>query len=339
MNIQPNNEKVSHPTAKQAQYEPRTQVEILRNLLKDLELRIARLHESSPNTALEIPNLLDLAMEKIDHLRQAGGITGSEDSYFETITSQFYSKRRQFLTRIGGASVLVKARQENSPSEDRWWWFVDQAVVQERWAFARRMLMIGGIIVLFLIGLFGAYQLFWKPDPAVQASIGYQTKAENLLIEERYEQALVEVNHALVLTPDNPDLLVMRGVLYEILEQPELAEEDFKTAKNTYPNEDSFFTIRSGYYVMTNQPELALADAETSTEINPDSAMGFVRKAQAYESLGDVEKAIENYQLGSDAAERTGDPQLQVIARMSMAQLMQSAPLITPRATDELEIP
>ncbi len=332
--MQANREEAIILAGKQSQNKPQTQAEALRALLNDLELRIARLQESNPKDALQIPDLFDQVEEIIERLHQAGGSTSSEDSHLETLKAQFNSKRHLFLSRIGGAAVLVKSRQSIAPPEDHWWWFVDQTLIQERRALTRRILAIGGVIALFLIGLFAAYQSFLKPDPTLQASVGFQNRAENLLIEKRYKEALVEVNQALELTTDNPDLFVLRGVLIEILGQPALAREDFDTALKAYPEEDDFYMIRAGYYVMTEQAELALADADKATELNPDSAMGFIRKAQAYELLGEVENAIENYELASDAAERTGNPQLQVIARMSMAQLMQSAPLMTPEVTE-----
>jgi tetratricopeptide (TPR) repeat protein len=305
---------------------PRTQAEMLRELLKDLEFRISRMRESNPQEALQILILLDQAVESLTKLHQVGGGIESEVSYFNTIKALFYSKRRIFISRIGGVAPLVKARQESQPPTDHWWWFIDQSLARERRLLFQRVLAISGIIVLLLAGLFVMYQRFWRPDPAFQASVGLQTTAENLLLEGRYEEAFIDVNKALALTPDNLNLLLMRGVIYDILDQPELAAEDFELAWEGYPSADIFFSDRAKYYLMAAQPELALADTETAIELNSNLTSAFLRKAQAYEALGDYSMALKYYELASEVAERMGNPQLQVIARMSMGQLLQSVP-------------
>jgi tetratricopeptide (TPR) repeat protein len=176
--------------------------------------------------------------------------------------------------------------------------------------------------------LFVVYQNFWKPDPVFQAAIGLRTDAENLLIVEKHAEALIAVNQALELTPGDPYLLILRGVIYEKLDEPELAEKDFENAKEGFPSEDLFYSTRAGYYNMAGSPEAALRDAETAIELNPDSAMAFIREAQAYELLNDITNAIKYYELASDVAERTGNPQIQVIARMNMGQLLQALPAL-----------
>ena len=54
--------------------------------------------------------------------------------------------------------------------------------------------------------------------------------------------------------------------------------------------------------------------------------------AQAYEIQGDISKALDYYELASETAERTGDPTLQVMARMQMATLLQQFNMPTPDA-------
>jgi tetratricopeptide (TPR) repeat protein len=321
-----NNDKATIGGALIAQKNPRTQAEILRELLKDLELRISRMRESNPQETLQILILLDQAVESLTKLHQVGGGIESEASYFDTIKAQFYSKRRIFIGQIGGVATLVKARQESQPPPDHWWWFVDQSLAQEQRLLLRRVLAISGIIVLLLAGLFVLYQRFWRPDPAFQASVGFQTTAETLLLEGRYEAALIDVNNALAQTPDNPNLLLLRGVIYNVLDQSELAVESFELAWEGYPSADVFFSERAKYYLMAAQPELALADTEIAIELNSDLTSAFLRKAQAYEALGDYSMALKYYELASDVAERMGNPQLQVIARMSYGQLLQSLP-------------
>jgi len=320
----PNLQKDAIATAQTSPKKPRTQVEALRELLRDLELRLARLKESRAGEAMQIPLLLDQAAALLESLHKAGLAAGSEDSYFETITALLYSKRRLFLERVGGAAALERAYPEHQPPTDHWWWHVSEAIAQERRAALRRALAVAGAAALLLFVFAGLYQRFWAPDPALQASVEHQQIAENMLLAGRYEEALAEVREALQAAPDNPMLQVLQGVIYEVLEQSKLAAESFELAEEGYTARDAFLSARAGYYLMANQPTLALADAQAAIALDPDSAIGFLRAAQAYEALGDIAHALEYYQFASDVAERVGDAQLLVIARMSLGQLLQS---------------
>jgi tetratricopeptide (TPR) repeat protein len=117
-------------------------------------------------------------------------------------------------------------------------------------------------------------------------------------------------------------------VILKNLNEPDLAQKDFEKAKESFPSEDLFYTTRSGYYGMAGNPEAALLDAGTAIALNSDSAMAFIRKAQAFELMNEPLKAIEYYELASEVAERTGNPQVQVIARMSLGQLLQALPVL-----------
>ena len=306
--------------------QPRTQVEELRVLLKDIELRVARLKTASSQDTKELLSMFDQAFSSMAQLEAAGGIATSENSHFETVKAQLNSKRQLFLSRFGGEAALANYRKQHNPPKEHWWWYLDQIQADERRSRAKRVLFAGGIIVVLLVLLFVVYQTFWKPDPILQAAIGLRTDAENLLIDGNNEEALISVNQALELTPEDPYLLILRGVIYQSLDETEFAENDFEKAKEDFTDEDLFYSNRAGYYNMAGQPEAALLDAERAIELNPDSPMAFIRKAQAYELLNDPTMAIKYYELASDIAERTGNPQIQVIARMSLGQLLQALP-------------
>jgi tetratricopeptide (TPR) repeat protein len=324
--MQTNNSKAAIAAAKASQRKPQTLAESLRALLNDLQLRIIRLPEGRTEDAMQIPVMLDQAAAWLDDLHRAGGAASSEESLFETILAQFQKNRKVFLRRVGGAAALEKARQEQQPTADHWWWFVDQALAKERRQATRRTLIVGGLAVLVLAALVVVYRQFLAPDPGLQASVGYQNTAESFLIEGKYEEALAQVILAIQGTPDNPTLYALQGVTYEMLEEPGLATQSFETAQKGYPNQDSFYATRAGFYLMAGQGEQALADTEAAIAINPDSAASFLRKAQAYEMLGNPAMAVKYYELASDVAARIGDPQLQVIARMNLAQVMQVLP-------------
>jgi len=338
MNMQNENEKTALVAAKSTQNQPRTQVAELRDVLTTIERRIAKLKEISPEDALEILPLLDQARERLDALEAAGGGASSERSegtQFETLLRQLDKKGSTFMNRVGGSAVLKRARQERQPDQSYWWWFIDEDLAQKRQLKIKRW-AIGAVIVgALLIVLVVVYNQFLAPDPAFQAGIGFQQTAENKLIQGRYEEALADVEQAIEHLPDYPELYVLRGVLYDVLEQPDLAEQSYILAREKLSKEETFYNERAKYFLLAGLGEPGMADAEMAFSINPDSAVSLMFIAQAHEMLGNISKAIDYYELASAVAERTDNPTLQVMARMQIATLLQQFNLINPETPQE----
>ena len=306
---------------------PRTPADELREVLQTLETRTVRLDDCSPDEALEMLSLFDQAVAGLDRLQDLGMSLGSEMSQFETVTYQFRKKMALFVSRVGGARAMEDARRLHRSSADRWWWRADEILAAERKTKIRRGLRNAGIAAAILLVLAVVYQNFFAPDPALQASMGHQQQAENLLIEEDYENALKEMGEALVYTPGEPGLHILKGVIEESLDQPEAAAASFDNAREGLDNQDDFFVNRAIYYLMMAQAERALADSAAALIINPDSVISYLNMGQAYTLLEDYPAAIESYQLAEETAIRTGNTQLQAVARINLAQVLQMSTL------------
>jgi tetratricopeptide (TPR) repeat protein len=338
MNMQNENEKKALVAARSTQNQPRTQVAELRDVLTMIERRIAKLKEISPEDALEILPLLDQARERLDTLEAAGGGASSERSegtQFETLLRQLDKKGSTFMNRAGGSAALKRARQERQPDQSYWWWFIDEDLAQKRQSKIKRWAVGAAIVGALLIVLVVVYNQFLAPDPAFQAGIGFQQTAENKLIQGQYEEALADAEQAIEHLPDYPELYVLRGVLYDVLEQPDLAEQSYILAREKLSKEETFYNERAKYFLLAGLGEPGMADAEMALSINPDSAVSLMFIAQAHEMLGNISKAIDYYELASAAAERTDNPTLQVMARMQIATLLQQFNLINPETPQE----
>ena len=81
---------------------------------------------------------------------------------------------------------------------------------------------------------------------------------------------------------------------------------------------------------MAEMIDEAFVDLDNALAIQPDSAFAHLYLGQASEIKGDYIRAADYYEKASDLAEEQGLPQLQVIARMSLAQVLQQFTVPTP---------
>ncbi|MCJ7701486.1 MAG: hypothetical protein MUO62_07885 [Anaerolineales bacterium] len=302
---------------------PKTRASELRDILKSLETRLTKLNETTPESALEILTFFDQADQILDELQERGMTASSERGQIETISAQFRKKRELFIRRIGGPEALALARKEHQPQEDRWWWYVDKSLAVEN---KEKTLRLGRnfvilAVVLLIAGLL--YNQFLAPDPAVQASYGHRQQAETSLMEGKFDEALKEVQDALELTPNYGDLYVLEGVILEALERPEEALESYAKAQENIESQDQFHTQRAIINLMMGNAEQALVDSEMAIQLNPDSALSYLTKAQAYEMMGDISKAIDSFEEADEVAQRIGNYQLQAIIRVGLANVYQ----------------
>lgn len=326
---EPKSEKKTDIQLKTQTQKPKTRVEALRALLKDLESHIGRLSELSPEAALEIPRLFDAVDDLMSELQQRGTHLSSEIGQLKTLSARFNKVRADFIRKIGGPQALGQVRRERKPSQDRWWWFVDHSLAEENKQKTIRLLRVFGLAVILLLAAALVYNRFFAPDPVFQASFGHQQEAENALLEGNPQTALEEVQRALTYTPEEPGLYVLQGVIQEVLGQEQNARDSYDAALDLYDQPDYFYNQRTILYLMIGEPQWALEDTWTALEINPDSAITYLHQGQAYENLGEIENAIQSYEKADALAQQTDNAQLQAIIRINLSNVYQRISLPT----------
>jgi tetratricopeptide (TPR) repeat protein len=237
---------------------------------------------------------------------------------------QFRKRAPLFVRCAGGPSAMRQARVEFQPGEDHWWWFVDETLARDRKSKLLRLAAGVLVIVILLAGAAFIYQRFLAPDPALSASYGLHHDAENALMQGDPEIALENIDKALTYTPNDPELYLLRGITYLALDDPEAAEDDFETAREKFESDELFYVKRAGLYVILGRPDLAIEDANLVIVLDPDMAYAYIFRGQAYETLGDLDSAMADYELASEVAERTNNPEVQVMARLYLAQILQN---------------
>lgn len=301
----------------------RTPVESLREALTRVEARMGQLDYSTREELLALLALLDEAFGSLSALQEQGVAIPAEETRFAAISQKLRRRAGKVLRSIGGAQKLAEARQERLPPDTHWWWFLDVWAAERQRALWRHILLRGGAAAAALAVLAILYALFLAPDKSVRMALRYESEAELACGEGDYAAALQSVEFALMYRPDSVDLRIFAGILQELLAQPVQAEATFAAAQGLAENREAFLLSRARRYLALALPEEALRDAEAVLADDGASAYGHYIKGICHEQLRDWEAAEAAYVRAAALAAASGDAELEALARVQRAYLMQ----------------
>lgn len=248
----------------------------------------------------------------------------AEWAQFIYIEAKIHNYASTLLHEIGGSKQLDLSRQQVNPLPENWWWFLDTWLNERRKASARRVLMIGSIVIGVLSALVLVYQFFLAPDPATQAKYAHEVGAQQAMINGEFNQALNEINQGLKLAPDDFEFLVLKGVTLQKLGHENEAQDVFMQAEKKINIPEQFLKARALVYLQVSNPQAALLDTQEILKINPESPEAYFYSAQAYQDLNNNTAAYEAYQKASDLAQNQNKTELAAAVRMNMGYLLQS---------------
>ncbi len=305
---------------------PATPLESLREVLDALEQRLGSLASSTAEAALETPRLFDRAAALLEDLRARDAEIAAEETRFATVSAMYRSKAPVFLRRIGGVAALAAERERVRPAASAWWWTLDLWWAEQRRAVLQRRLKWVGLAAAVLVVAGLVYARFFAPDALTRAVFNYQFEAADLAGRGDYAGALEQVELALALKPDEPELLTLQGVLLEMLDDA-AAPEILAAAARAYGNQEQFLTTRGQLYLQMGQFEAAQQAAEALLAVNAQSPTAYLYRGMAAEALGDRQQALADYQRAGELAQEQKQHQIYVTARNLMGNLlMQTGP-------------
>jgi tetratricopeptide (TPR) repeat protein len=310
--------------------EAHTPANDVREALSEAERLAANLRKAGPQV-VELLNLFDEIADGLEELETAGMDVRVERSRFETAQLQLDSRKGRFLAQAGKA--FDEAREAAQPDRGRRWWFVDEEWVQERRQKLRRTLITGAVVVGLLVVVGVLYQLFLAPSPEERQAYRSESRGEYLVREKKdLAAALVEFEAASALLPDNPEYWVWIGVLRLELGDAERAEEAFASARSLYPTHVGFLLKRAEVYRDVGNLDTALADVDQAILEDPDAGWAYYARHSIHLARGELWLALDDLEKADELAQRSGDSQLEAVARVQRAIVLQmvSAPPPTP---------
>lgn len=293
----------------------------LRELLYALETRLPLLKSMTPTQA----RILLRDMDQVDTLfarLEAGGVDLlPEQSRFNAVKNQLKNNAGQFLKAVGGARALQEHRPTPPPPRERWWWYIQEVVADQK----RKMLRRVGITVLVVLAIVGAvivaFNTIFAPSPEAVARVEAENQSLSAFETGDYQQALAAVEQGLAVVPDDPTLLIIKGVLHEALNQESQAAQSFKLAQNRVAGPTDFYLGRGQLYYRIGQFEKAQTDAQTAIELSQNLSAAWLLLGRALEAQGQEVEAISAYQQASDIAMENGDSEVVVLSRLALSRL------------------
>lgn len=296
----------------------------LRADIRAAELAVAALRRGvPPESALELVGLLDRIAVCSEHLGVVGVDLRAELAQMETVFKTVTDKRRIILKALSALGGLAALRVDAGAPEDRWWWYLDQHEVESRTSRAKRTLraVVGAGAVLAV--LVAVYVIFLRPDEATRLRYDYVARAESLIGQGDFEQALAFYEKALDVVPDDPEIHLMIGMMYEALEDPEAAGDHYARAEQLFERREVFLASQSQQYYLIGWLEESEAAALEAIQLDDQYAIAYCSLGGAYEAQGRVAEALAAVQTCADLAREQGQDQLYVIAATRLAMLMQ----------------
>ena len=314
---------------------PLTPADELRQLLGEAEKRAVNVRGSGPEQALELLRQLDAIAVLLPRIQAQGVSLQAEEGRWQTVQGAVKRHARDILREAGKGGGLERWRTDlpESPPPERWWWWLDVSSRQRTLKSLRKSGMALALILLLLAGGVFLFRKLFPVDPALAESYRLQTDAEQLVMEGGdLSIALEKLEAANALTPDDPSILAWLVGLQQVQQQPQQAEarraQLFEVASPS-----SAHTLLAETYARLHDFQRAADHAQQAIAADPDNAAAYLAAAGAALGRNDVQQAIRYLQSASDVAERTNDPQVQALARIQLATLLQKATLPTPKLT------
>jgi tetratricopeptide (TPR) repeat protein len=253
----------------------------------------------------------------------------SEEVRWESLLNRIHSKPGPLVSAAAKAGGLAQLRVRHA-SATGFWWQLDQEVAQRRMQALKRAGITIGTIVAVVAFVLWAVNHFFPPDPTAVLITSATGDAQQLMMDQKWPEALQAIQKALKTLPNEPELLIWEGVLYEQLGQAAPAKASLNHAQHQLQAQPLLYWLQLGN-TRLQVGNLAGADqaAQQGLSLAPDDPQANFLIGNIAEAQGDTIKAVEVFSRTFALAEKS-NPQLAVIARVRMGNLLQR---VNPFAT------
>lgn len=293
----------------------------LRELLSSLEEQAVKIKGISSTQALFVLRDLDQLYTLFDQLTVAGLDLLAEEGRFKALQGRVRQSAGPLLKALGGASVLAEHRPMPAPSRERWWWYIHERVAAQRQRRFRRLTIFAVILAGVIGGMVVLFNTVLAPSPEAVARLEAENAAYAAMEAGDLQAALAAIEAGLTHVPDDPNMLLLKGVLQSVMGQEAEAERIFAQVEFSFGPRENFYLQRSQLEMRAKRLDEAEANARQALALDENSAAAWLLLGQSLEAQGQGFEAIRAYEMAGDLAFENGNNQIVVLARLALARL------------------
>lgn len=269
--------------------------------------------------------LLDRIEDRFGQLETFGVDLRPEYTRWTSLHSKLQREAGRVVRAADLAGGLEKLRQNNAPARGAWW-HLDTVVAANRRHLIRRLSISIGTIAILLVSVWALLTYVFPPDPNTVIVSEATSSLQQLAFEDRWPEALAVIDEAKAqLTEPDVELLIWEAVIAEKIGQTGRAQEALTAAKARVAADQqaAYLWTLGSIRLSVGDLEEARAAGDEALALDPNDPQGYFLLANVAEEEGDTITAIDllekTFELAAD-----GNPQLAVIARVRMGNLLQS---------------
>lgn len=297
----------------------------LRDALDQAEREFGQL---TPQTAEAYLLLLDQIEQSFTTLADDQIDLRSEEGRWQSILSRLDSKPDGLVKAAAQAGGLAKLRAKHPPAES-FWWHLDQEVASRRSRMIRRLITTVVAVVVIVGGGYQLLNIFFPPDPVAVRMVETNAELESLIAAQDWQGALDLVLARQEELPDEAELILWEAVLAEQLGDRAHMNNALERVNTLLPDQQPEILVQFGtYQLQVGNVAGATQSGQAALALAPENPQVTFLLGNIAEMTNDIPTAIDMFNRTFDLAEQD-NPQLAVIARVRMGNLLQRAPAMS----------
>lgn len=297
---------------------------LLRDDLDRAEREVVKLDASNIELYLL---LLDQIEKRFGELTANDTDLRPELGRWDSLLSRLQTKPEPLVAAAARVGGLAKLRQKHQPAES-FWWHLDKEVARRRAQAIKQAVTTVIAAVVLLGGGYWALNFFFPPSPAALQMMETTNQLDQLIAEQRWQDALTVVETAQKTLPDEAELVLWEMVFAEQLGETDRANAAWTRAQAMLPDMPAELLVQLGNQrLQVGNFQGAWDAGQEALVIAPENAQATFLLGGVAESVNDIPTAIAMFDRTFALAEEE-NAQLAVIARVRMGNLLQRAPAI-----------
>ncbi len=275
---------------------------------------------------MEIIELRDRIEEALSFYRERGAFIAPEETRLGNLDAEFRKVAPLFVKMVG-AKALEQERAKHSPPRDRFYWWIDQIVREEKRKRVKKALSSAAIALAVLLTL---YFLLFRLPPTEKKYLDALYEAEQLIHSGNFQEALTKCEEAFSIFPDRPTPYIIAGCISEKLGKLEEAKPYFEQAQKLYDEEAEFKLEKATWYFRIGMQEASKKTLGEILKEDPENVYALNLLGAIYEEENKIVEALKAYQKVLELAEKKGLDTLIPVTKTKIAMLQLKLPLSVP---------